>query len=127
MTGAKKVYIMLGINDVVPYGIDGSVGNMETVIEKIRTKSPGITVYVQSATPMTRDGEQVKLTNKTLNEYNAKLVELCKDKGYYYIDVASVLKDSAGYLPEKYSSDNYVHFTDEACEIWIDYLRTHTA
>jgi lysophospholipase L1-like esterase len=127
LTGAKKVYIMLGINDVVPYGIDGSVDNMETVIEKIRAKSPGIMVYVQSATPITRGGEKVKLTNKTLNAYNARLAELCKDRGYYYIDVAAALKDSAGYLPDAYSSDNYVHFTDEACEIWINYLRTHTA
>ena len=51
---------------------------------------------------------------------------LCKSNGYYYIDVASVMRDSEGYLPDNLSSDNYVHFTDAACEKWIDYLRTHT-
>ncbi|MFZ5973854.1 MAG: GDSL-type esterase/lipase family protein [Bacillota bacterium] len=124
--GANKVYIMLGLNDIAVYGIDGSVANMKTMIENIRKKSPGIKVFVQSATPMTRDGEKTKLNNKTLVEYDNALEELCKNNGYYYVDVASVMRDSAGYLPDSYSSDNYVHFTDAACEIWIDYLRTHT-
>lgn len=124
--GADKVYIMLGLNDIAIYGIDGAVANMETMIENIKDKSPGITVFIQSATPMTRDGEKTKLNNRTLVEYDNALEELCKSNGYYYIDVASVMRDSAGYLPDNYSSDNYVHFTDTACEIWIDYLRTHT-
>ena len=126
--GAKKVYIMLGINDIAIYGIDGSVANMETMIENIREKSPGIKVFIQSATPITRDGEKtkLKLNNHTLVEYDSELEELCDSNGYYYIDVASVMRDSAGYLPDDYSSDNDVHFTDTACEIWIEYLRTHT-
>jgi hypothetical protein len=124
--GAGKVYIMLGLNDIAVYGIDGAVGNMKTMIERIREKSPGIKVFIQSATPMTRDGEKNKLNNRALVEYDNALEALCKSNGYYYIDVASVMRDSEGYLPDNLSSDNYVHFTDAACEKWIDYLRTHT-
>jgi len=125
--GAKKVYIMLGINDIAVYGIDGAVGNMETMVERIREASPGVKIFIQSATPMTRDGEKNKLNNRSLVVYDNALEELCKSNGYYYIDVASVMRDGEGFLPDGLSSDNYVHFTDAACVKWIEYLRTHTA
>ena len=124
--GAKKVYIMLGLNDIAVYGIEGTVDNMETMIERIRDMSPGVKILIQSATPMTRDGEKNKLNNGSLVVYDNALEELCKSNGYYYIDVASVMRDSEGYLPDELSSDNYVHFTDAACVKWIEYLRTHS-
>lgn len=125
-TGAKKVYIMLGINDVAVYDTDGAVKNMGTLIDRILAKSPGAAIYIQSATPMTRGGEKKDLNNKVLFEYDQKLYNFCASKGYNFVDVASGIRDSEGFLPDNYSSDNYVHFTDAACKVWIDYLLTHT-
>lgn len=130
--GAKKLYIMLGINDIGMYGVDQSAQNMEKLIDKIVAKSPEINVCVQSATPMLKGKELQKLNNTSLREYNNKLLEMCKRKGYKFIDVASVMKDSEGYLPLKYCSDPSgpsslgLHFTPEACEVWIKYLLIHT-
>ena len=45
-TGAKKMYIMFGMNDIVPYGIDGAIENLEELIDKILEKSPGLLVAV---------------------------------------------------------------------------------
>ncbi len=39
--GAKKVFIMLGMNDIAVYGNDGAVKNMETVLAQIKEKNPG--------------------------------------------------------------------------------------
>ena len=42
---------------------------------------------------------------------------------------AVVTGDGEGYLPTAYCSDPQgmgIHFTDTACQVWIDYLRTHT-
>ena len=55
---------------------------------------------------------------------------MCEQNGYTYLDVASVMKDSEGNLKREYCSDPDnmgVHFTDEGCKVWIDYLRTHIA
>ena len=44
--------------------------------------------------------------------------------------VALLLKDDEGNLKREYCSDPDnmgVHFTDEGCKVWIDYLRTHVS
>ena len=129
LTKAKKVYIMLGMNDVGVYGAEKSVQNLEELLDKIQANAPGVTFYVQSATPMYKGAEKKVLNNSTLTEYNRLVKELCIRRGWHYVDVASVLQDDEGYLPAAYCSDRDgmgIHFTDTACRAWIDYLRTHT-
>ncbi len=129
---AKKVYVMLGMNDLAVYGIDGSVENMMTLLARVRKKSPKVEIFVQSATPRIRGKDQKKLNNANLIKYNEKLcraVENCGKPGVYFVDVASALRNDDGTLPLAYCSDpesQGIHFTDEACKIWIDYLYTHT-
>ncbi|MDF1493215.1 GDSL-type esterase/lipase family protein [Caproiciproducens sp. CPB-2] len=127
--GAKRVYIMLGANDLALYGIDGSVENMSKLLAKIQEKSPDAKLFVQSATPIIKEQQMTTLNNPNLSAYDAKLAEMCKKNGYYYIDVASVMRDSEGNLIPEYCSDPNdlgIHFTDKACQVWIDYILTHT-
>ena len=130
--GAKKIYIMLGVNDVALYGIDESINNMSELISKILDKVPDAKIYVQSATPIVKGKEVNKFNNGSIQIYNNKLSELCEQKGYNFIDVASVMKDEQGYLKAEYCSDPSgpsslgIHFTPKACEVWVDYLLTHT-
>ncbi len=126
--GAKKVYLMLGMNDVAVYGADGSVNNMKKLLANIKAASPGVSICVQSATPMIRDSYK-GLSNELLYDYDVKLAAMCAQNGYYFIDVASVMRDENGRLPASYCSDPDgmgLHFTDAACEVWIEYLCTHT-
>ena len=130
LTGAKKIYIMLGTNDIAVYGIDTSVENMSTLLERILAATPDAAVYIQSATPICEGAEQKQLNNENLELYNEKLAQLCLEKGYTFVDVASVLRDENGFLPREYCSDPDgmgIHFTDVACELWIDYLRSNAA
>lgn len=128
--GAKKVFIMLGMNDIAVYGNDGAVKNMETVLAQIKEKNPDTTIYVQSMTPIVGTAQTGSLTNENLNIYNTGLQAMCEQNGYIYLDVASVMKDDEGNLKREYCSDPDnmgVHFTDEGCKVWIDYLRTHVS
>lgn len=126
-SGAKKVFIMLGMNDVGLYGVDDSVKNMETLIQRILDKSPDAEIYLQSMTPILTGHERKVLNNENLDKYNAKLKELAKEKGYHFADVASVMKQEDGSLKPEYCSDGGedgmgIHFTDAGAEAWIDYL-----
>lgn len=128
--GAKKVFIMLGMNDIAVYGNDGAVKNMETVLAQIKEKNPDTAIYVQSMTPIVGTAQTGSLTNENLDIYNAGLKAMCEQNGYTYLDVASVMKDDEGNLKREYCSDPDnmgVHFTDEGCKVWIDYLRTHVS
>lgn len=123
--GAKKVFIMLGMNDVGLYGVDDSVKNMGTLVERILEKSPDAEIYLQSMTPILDGHERKVLNNENLDKYNAKLKELAKEKGYHFADVASVMKQDDGSLKPEYCSDPEgmgIHFTDAGAEAWIDYL-----
>ena len=130
--GAKKLYIMLGMNDIAVYGIQGSVDNLMTLIGKVRQRKPDIEIFVESVTPRVRGKDQKTLNNANIERYNRLLCETIGNSGLpnlWFVDVASVLRGEDGTLPREYCSDpgvQGIHFTDAACEIWLDYLYTHT-
>lgn len=127
--GCRKVYIMLGLNDVGIYGPERSAENMMELIREIKAKSPDVQIFVQSATPRLRGDEP---TTEELFAYNLKLYELCLqmvDQDIYFLDVAYIFRDENGKLFEHYCSDAdsmALHFNADACEKWVDFLYTHT-
>ena len=123
--GAKKVFLMLGMNDVGLYGVEDSVTNLNTLIQRILEKSPDAEIYIQSATPILAGRERKTLNNENLDKSNAALKELAREKGYHFADVASVMKVEDGSLNPDYCSDPEdmgIHFTDAGAKVWIDYL-----
>ena len=124
---AHKVYIMLGMNDVAYYGVEQSVANMEELIGLILELSPDADIFVQSVTPRLASITTTP-TNCSLFEYNLAMYKSCVENGWYFVDVASVMRDANGNLIEAYCSDPEsmgMHFTDTGCAVWIEYLETH--
>lgn len=132
-SGAKTVYIMLGMNDLGLYGLEATVENYETLVERILEKSPNVKIVIQSMTPMASTSTIIgeSLNNDNIKKYNAELSSLCNRRGWSFVDVASVMYDEGGNnLNNDYCSDPEglgVHFTDAGCQAWIAYLTTHTA
>lgn len=125
-TGAKKVFIMLGMNDIGLYGIDKTIENWGTMLEMIHTTCPDMTVYIQSMTPVWTGGEKGKLNNENVNKYNERLKTFAQNNGYKFIDIAPYMKDSTGGLATKFCSDSYVHLTNEGAQTWIKVLKAYT-
>ncbi len=126
---ADKVYLMLGMNDIAVYGLEGSLENMDRLINKIIEKSPGVSVYIESVTPILQGREKYFLNNENIRKYNSMLCDFCGRKDYVYLDVASEFEDGNGYLITEYCSDPEgmgIHLTDRACNVWIEYLYTHS-
>lgn len=130
-SGAKKVFIMLGMNDL-SYGIEPTIERYQTLVERIINKSPDVKIFVQSMTPMTATSNIIndKRNNANVKLYNQRLLQLCEEKGWYFVDVASAMYDDKGAnLRTEYCSDPVdmgVHFTKAGCERWVEYLLTHT-
>lgn len=131
-SGADVVYIMLGMNDIALYGIDDSVANYKTLVDNIKAQSPDIKVVIQSMTPMTDTSTifSEDLNNDVIKEYNNRLLALCNENHWDFVDVASVMYDAEGInLNRDFCSDPDglgVHFTEAGCEAWVEYLSTHT-
>lgn len=125
-TGAKKVFIMLGMNDIGLYGIDKTITNWSVLLDLIHSTCPNITVYIQSMTPVWTGGEKGKLNNANVLKYNAQLKAFAESNGYKYIDVHPYMQDSTGGLATCYCSDSYVHLTNEGAQRWIAVLKAYT-
>ena len=129
-TDAKKVYIMLGINNI-SFGLDKATGDMITLINGIKEKSPDVAIYIQSVTPMSKESTILSqgLNNEKILQYNARMEELCAQNGWFFVNVAEAFRDENGFLPAEYCSDYSgmgIHFTNAAAQHWIAYLKTHT-
>lgn len=125
-TGAEKVFIMLGMNDFMLYGFDGTIESAESLIGEILQKNPNAKIYVQSVTPIIASKESGSKTNANVRKLNTMLREMCDEHGWTYLDVASVMVDSNGALKASYCGDPEtmgIHFTDAACQAWVDYLK----
>ena len=125
LTGAKKVYMMLGINDIAVYGIDGAIENYGKLLDSILASVPDVEFYIQSATPICEGAEVGELNNANLEIYNQKLKAMCEVREIHFVDVAAVLRGEDGYLPRDYCSDPDgmgIHLTDVACQLWLGCL-----
>jgi len=127
-SGKKKIFIMLGTNDLVWASVDSTVANYKTLIDRIKAKVPDAEIYIQSQTPIytAKESQSAEgLSNRKINQYNEKLQELCDTYGYAFVDVATPLKDQSGGLSEKYTTDKYVHINAAACEVWQAVVGKH--
>ena len=123
--GAKKLFIMLGMNDFAAYDHDVVIKKATALINKIIEKSPGIKVYVESVTPITADKQHGKFNNKNVDAFNAKLKAMCQKNGWTYVDINSQFKDENGNLHTSYCGDLNgmgIHMAKKGCDKWVDYL-----
>lgn len=127
MMGAKKAFLFFGLNDIGMEGVDGAYTNYIKVIEKIKEQVPETELYVISTTNMLASSERKSLNNENIRLLNQKMEEYCYGADVGYIDIASFLVDETGGLKEEFCSDNYVHQTQSAYEIWIKVLRGYAS
>jgi len=125
-TGAKKLFIMLGINDLGNSGVDKTISYWPILLERIREKNPEITIYVQSIAPVYTGGEYQGVNNSNVRSYNSRLQQVAKAHGCQFIDVCQYLVDHTGGLAAAYTSDRYVHLSNEGFRTWIKVLYGYT-
>lgn len=127
-SGANKVYVMLGMNCIAG-GVDRACQDLVTLIDTILAKSPQAAILVESVTPMTASSPRAdgSLNNETIGAFNARMMEICRERGWYFVNVAEAVSDENGFLRDEYSGDKAmgIHFNYNGGEVWTDYLLTH--
>ncbi len=131
MTKAKKVYIMLGMNDIAREGgKEQALPAFEQMCDAILANAPDVALYVQSVTPRADMGDASlgDLNNENISAYNEMLCHLCQQRGWYFVNVAEAMFDENGYLDADFCGDPQalgMHFNTAGCKRWVDYLYTH--
>lgn len=126
-SGVRKVFIMLGMNDIGYYGIDDTMVHWETFLAHIRESCPDIEVYIQSLTPVWFRVQEKLLNNDNVDLYNEKLKAFAEENGCHFVNIAPYFKDFTGGLASPYCADDFVHMTEAGNEVWTRVLLAYAA
>ncbi len=118
--GKHRVFLFFGLNDIGVTGVDGFLDNYKTLIDKIKATGFDTKIYILSITSMRKDKQSTTggLTNAKIKEANEKLVKMCEENGWTFVDVASKLRDENYDLLLEYSDGTNVHITKEGYVFW---------
>ena len=79
-------------------------------IESIVEAYPSVDILINAIPPLGQQHSNQSLTQTQVDEYNKALVEMCKEKGWKFLNSAEVLKDSAtGYAKSGYVESSDAH------------------
>lgn len=128
LMGKKRVFILLGMNDIAILGLEHGRDKYKELIDKILETSPDVEIHIISVTYTLKDKGKKKLNNTNIDAYNVLLQEMAEDNGWGYIDLCTPISDGEGNLAEECCSDGFVHLTRAAYKLWesalIDYANT---
>jgi lysophospholipase L1-like esterase len=123
----RKVFVMLGINELSWATTETFYTKYAALIDKIRELEPEAELYLQSITPVTakQSDNSTTFTNPRIHEYNEVIRQLAEDKEAHYLYVFDALADEDGCLPAG-SSDDGIHPYPKYYPQWLTYLESHT-
>lgn len=121
----KKIFLMMGINDV-GRGLPTAaiLKNYEEIIETIRTESPKTKIYIQSVLPMNESRlayDYLKGKESMVRALGEGAKAIADKYKLTYVDVKSVLANDY-VLKEKYTADG-IHLNTEAYIEWVKFLK----
>jgi len=128
----ERLFIEAGINDIgqgVPVGL--IVGNIRSIVQYVRVKSPGTRVYVVSVLPTNEFAgkayPQLAGKNEVVREVDRRLQDMAASTAYAYIDVANLVTDRTGNLDKRYARADGVHLNAEGYTAWVSLMGGHRA
>lgn len=122
----KKVYLMLGINDMGVGDLDYFMNHYTDMVNQIHEWQPEAIIYIMSIMNVSaeRDAQGDYINNEAIRVRNERLKELDNGRDTFYLDVNSVVCDENGCLNAEYTFDG-VHLYAQYVPLWTDYLKTH--
>jgi len=125
--GAKKAFILLGLNDLGYRNWSDVEKNFAALIEAIRTKCPDTSIVIQGVFPVTYQfcrERGIKIDH--WNAFNDILARVCEEHGAEFFNFGVLFMDENGYMKKIYASGSF-HLSAEGDEVWQRALRLYAA
>lgn len=123
----RRIYLMIGINDVSHNATkDSIVGNIQMIVERIRMESPATELYLQSLLPINEStGRYSRLKGKTdlIPQINAELREYARKRNVRYMDLFPLFKEEKSNSMRLELTTDGLHLKEEGYKIWCKALR----
>lgn len=121
-SGIKKLYIMIGQNDLSSNAGPIVFDNWRLLLDRIWEQSPDVEIVIQSCIPeydaeIWRDDK-----NAMIAEHNVELRQFAAENNCKFIDLCYYVQDHYGRMAKPYSQDHY-HMNEDGCINWMKILR----
>ncbi len=122
----RKVYLMVGLNEVGVGNTEYFINNYRDVVREIQEMQPDALIYIQGIMHVSArlDRKDNVFSNETINRRNDALAALAEEMGAVYLDINEVYDDENGNLPASYTADD-VHLKANHYDLWHDFYLTH--
>ncbi len=123
----KKVFILIGINDISRNIPDHVIlDNYKKIIKRIQSGSPRTKIYFHTILPVNNEFVPVKNQfnkDEHIIYLNAELKKLVKTHGIFVIDLYSHFLNKENKLEKKYTYDG-LHLNAAGYKLWADVLKS---
>lgn len=119
--------ITLGVNGISYMNEEYFKSAYTKLVNKVSEASPDTDIILQSIFPVAANWEKTKdINNEKINNANKWIRDVADSCSVHYLDSISVLAvGENGYLPESYQNGDGLHLSPDACDIVLNYIRTH--
>lgn len=121
----KKIYIMLGINEIGS-NLKTIANKYTNIVKDIRKNQPNAIIYIEANLHVSKkknDSSKV-FTNDRINTLNGYMAALANNQTIFYIDINEYFDDSNGNLTASYTSDG-VHPHAKYYKEWTNWIMKH--
>ena len=122
----KKIYLMVGINEMGTGTVDTFAQAYGEVVEHLLELQPDAVLYIQGILKVTteRSGQGDYINNEGIVARNEAIAKLADNERIFYLDVNPLLCDDTGGMEPSYTFDG-VHLKAQYIDIWKNYLKEH--
>ena len=120
----KKVYIMLGVNEI-DYDRTTTVNKYRALVDEIMEAQPDAIIFIQANIHLTQKESDKSSTvnNKAIDDLNEKLSRFADEKTVFYIDPNERFDDGHGAMRAECSGDG-THLKAKYTREWAEWLKT---
>ena len=122
----KKIYIMIGVNELGKGFATEFSDEYEKLLKLVRKNEPDAVIIVMGIMYVTKDYSDASdvFNNDNINCRNNYISQYIDGYNTFYLDINPALVDDTGALNAEFTNDG-IHLTAEYYSLWVDYLKKH--
>ena len=122
----KKIYIMIGINEL-GYDREDTLAEYKKTLDRIHEYAPDAIIYICSNLHVTasQSAKSDIFNNENINNYNEGIKAFADNETFYYLEVNQLFDDGYGNLREDYTADN-IHILAKYYAEWAEWFAQNT-
>lgn len=121
----KKLFIMLGQNDLGYMTEEETLDNYKTMLDLIRSKCPDIEVYIQTCLPEWCQIYDGNSKNEKIDAFNKMLVQFAEEQNCRLVYLDPYFEDHTNRMATIYTADYSIHMNELGSDEWMTVLSNY--